>query len=87
MSYSKCRAGVIWNFHGLFAVPEKNHSQGFFVNKLVLIGYTIFAKGHLRYVVTTIDKYPVIRANTYESLEERSDNTRCMLNSPVLICS
>ena len=48
----------------------------FFVDKLVLVGHTIFATGHLRYVVTTIDKPIAIRANAYESLEESSNDIR-----------
>jgi hypothetical protein len=43
--------------------------MGVFVDKLVLVGHTIFATGQLRYVVTTIDKSLAIRANAYESLK------------------
>ena len=34
-----------------------------FVEKLVLVGYTVFATGQLRYIVTTTDKPLAIRAN------------------------
>ena len=45
----------------------------FFVDKFVLVGHTIFATGHLKYVVTTIDKPIAIRANAYESMKEISN--------------
>ncbi len=45
-----------------------------FVDKLVLVGHTIFVTVHLRYVVTTIDKPIAIRAN--ESMEEISNDIR-----------
>ena len=50
--------------------------ENFSIDKLVLLVQTIFATGHLRHVVTAIDKYLAIRANAYESMEERSNDIK-----------
>ena len=46
------------------------------VDILVLVGQTIFGTGHLRQVVTTIDKAIGIRANAYKSMEEIGNDIR-----------
>ena len=53
-----------------------SHLWDFFVDRLVFLRHTIFGTGHLRYVVTTIDKSIVIRANAYEFMEESSDDIK-----------
>jgi len=53
-----------------------SHIWEYFLDKLVLIGHTIFATGHLRHLVTTIDKSIAMRANAYDSMDEKSDEIR-----------
>jgi hypothetical protein len=55
---------------------KNSHKWEFFLDKLVLIGHTIFATGHLRHFVTTIDKSIAMRANDYDYMDEKSDEIR-----------